>query len=169
MTLSHTHRSALLFTFSLLSPALVSSAAVDASALLISSPPSTSLRYFAASTLNATASDRPPECPPCLCVASFLSLVHDSIDDPALAHSDCTKPRFGCLQYGQCNEYDGQCRCPEGFGGEDCSKPRALAPRFRLEVSAAQRHAQSVAHWRMAARDMRGMERIASVKKGGRV
>lgn len=28
------------------------------------------------------------------------------------------------LQYGICNEYDGQCRCPEGWSGNDCLTPQ---------------------------------------------
>ncbi|SCZ99125.1 BZ3500_MvSof-1268-A1-R1_Chr3-1g05826 [Microbotryum saponariae] len=47
---------------------------------------------------------RPPECPPC---------------NPF----NCVLPAFTCLNTGVCNDYNGQCICPPGFGGEDCSKP----------------------------------------------
>ena len=46
--------------------------------------------------------DRPAECPPCF---------------------NCLLPSFTCAQYGLCNEYDGQCSCPDGFGGIDCTMP----------------------------------------------
>lgn len=77
----------------------------------------------------------PKECPPC---------------NPF----NCVLPSFPCLNNGQsaglrwggvarrasgaelskvmdcagaCNDYNGQCICPAGFGGEDCSKPRKLS------------------------------------------
>ncbi|CAH7681605.1 hypothetical protein PPACK8108_LOCUS14224 [Phakopsora pachyrhizi] len=35
---------------------------------------------------------------------------------------NCQLPRFVCKQYGDCNEYDGQCKCPAGFGGQGCGR-----------------------------------------------
>ncbi|CAH7672122.1 hypothetical protein PPACK8108_LOCUS6909, partial [Phakopsora pachyrhizi] len=32
-------------------------------------------------------------------------------------------PRFVCRQYSDCNEYNGQCKCPAGFDGQDCGQP----------------------------------------------
>lgn len=46
---------------------------------------------------------RPPECPPCF---------------------NCLLPAFNCGNSGECNPYDGQCKCPPGFGGQDCLTPR---------------------------------------------
>jgi hypothetical protein len=37
---------------------------------------------------------------------------------------NCQLPAFACGQYGECNEYDGQCKCPAGWGGIDCLIPR---------------------------------------------
>ncbi|WVQ97528.1 hypothetical protein IAU59_004642 [Kwoniella sp. CBS 9459] len=44
----------------------------------------------------------PPNCPPCF---------------------NCLLPAFSCGNSGECNPYDGQCRCPPGFGGQDCLTP----------------------------------------------
>ncbi|WVR04242.1 hypothetical protein IAU60_001242 [Kwoniella sp. DSM 27419] len=44
----------------------------------------------------------PPGCPPCF---------------------NCLLPAFSCGNAGECNPYDGQCRCPPGFGGQDCLTP----------------------------------------------
>ncbi|BGP14521.1 hypothetical protein JCM10213_005190 [Rhodosporidiobolus nylandii] len=52
----------------------------------------------------AVPGKRPDECPPC---------------NPF----NCVLPAFPCLNSGTCNDYNGQCICPPGFGGEDCSKP----------------------------------------------
>ncbi|ORY79351.1 hypothetical protein BCR35DRAFT_291656 [Leucosporidium creatinivorum] len=54
---------------------------------------------------TASLAPRPPACPPC---------------DPQF---NCVLPAFTCLNNGKCNDYNGQCICPSGFGGEDCSKP----------------------------------------------
>lgn len=51
---------------------------------------------------------RAPECPPCF---------------------NCLLPAFSCGNSGECNPYDGQCRCPPGFGGQDCLTPRMSPPR----------------------------------------
>ncbi|PLW38508.1 hypothetical protein PCASD_13765 [Puccinia coronata f. sp. avenae] len=48
---------------------------------------------------------RPPGCPPC----------------PECFN--CQLPKFNCKQFGTCSEYDGQCKCPVGFGGQDCGEP----------------------------------------------
>ena len=31
------------------------------------------------------------------------------------------------IQYGECDPYDGQCKCPPGWGGIDCLAPRTLS------------------------------------------
>ncbi|KAI1647050.1 uncharacterized protein F4817DRAFT_115222 [Daldinia loculata] len=46
--------------------------------------------------------DRPADCPPCF---------------------NCLLPAYECGQYAECNEYNGKCECPAGFGGDDCLEP----------------------------------------------
>ncbi|KAK2463756.1 hypothetical protein APHAL10511_004249 [Amanita phalloides] len=46
---------------------------------------------------------RPPKCPPCF---------------------NCLLPAFNCGQYGECDPYNGQCKCPAGWGGIDCLTPQ---------------------------------------------
>lgn len=55
-------------------------------------------------TTSLFASVVPPEkCPPCF---------------------NCLLPVFTCGQYGHCDPYDGQCKCPPGWGGIDCLIPQ---------------------------------------------
>ncbi|KAF9074158.1 hypothetical protein BDP27DRAFT_1444427 [Rhodocollybia butyracea] len=37
---------------------------------------------------------------------------------------NCLLPVFTCGQFGNCNEYDGQCKCPPGWSGVDCLTPQ---------------------------------------------
>lgn len=53
-------------------------------------------------TTSPLESDRPDECPPCF---------------------NCMLPAFSCKQFATCNEFNGRCECPDGFGGDDCSEP----------------------------------------------
>ncbi|KAL7620149.1 FAD-dependent urate hydroxylase [Parahypoxylon ruwenzoriense] len=50
----------------------------------------------------ALLDDRPSDCPPCF---------------------NCLLPAYSCSQYAECNEYNGKCECPAGFGGDDCLEP----------------------------------------------
>ncbi|KAH7321410.1 hypothetical protein B0I35DRAFT_351931 [Stachybotrys elegans] len=50
----------------------------------------------------ALMDDRPKDCPPCF---------------------NCLLPAHTCAQYAGCNEYNGKCDCPDGFGGDDCLQP----------------------------------------------
>ncbi|RAL61871.1 hypothetical protein DID88_002934 [Monilinia fructigena] len=50
----------------------------------------------------ALMGDRPDDCPPCF---------------------NCLLPAFTCGQYSDCNQYNGKCSCPPGFGGDDCLQP----------------------------------------------
>lgn len=54
---------------------------------------------------NNLSQHRPPGCPPC----------------PECFN--CQLPKFNCKQFGTCSPYDGQCKCPTGFGGQDCGEP----------------------------------------------
>ncbi|KAF9021922.1 hypothetical protein BDZ89DRAFT_1071060 [Hymenopellis radicata] len=53
--------------------------------------------------LSPLAVTRPDKCPPCF---------------------NCLLPAFTCGQYGSCDPYDGQCKCPPGWGGIDCLIPQ---------------------------------------------
>lgn len=53
--------------------------------------------------LTSLFTARPEKCPPCF---------------------NCLLPRFTCGQYGHCDPYDGQCKCPPGWGGIDCLNPQ---------------------------------------------
>ncbi|KAH8117946.1 hypothetical protein DFH11DRAFT_867335 [Phellopilus nigrolimitatus] len=55
------------------------------------------------SALASAPSLSEDECPPCF---------------------NCLLPAFTCGQYGECNAYDGQCKCPPGWGGIDCLTPQ---------------------------------------------
>lgn len=44
-------------------------------------------------------------------------------DDECPPCFNCMLPLFTCKQFSSCNEYNGQCECMEGFGGQDCSLP----------------------------------------------
>ncbi|KAG9249075.1 hypothetical protein BJ878DRAFT_485421 [Calycina marina] len=75
-----------------------------------------------------------------LVTLSLSSVVHSygnySIEDMARAQNaligvrddcppcfNCLLPAFTCGQYSECQQYDGKCSCPAGFGGEDCLWP----------------------------------------------
>lgn len=58
--------------------------------------------------LNVRAAD---DCPPCF---------------------NCLLPAYTCGQYAQCNEYNGQCECPAGFGGDACLEPSESCPLIPL-------------------------------------
>lgn len=32
-------------------------------------------------------------------------------------------PAFSCKQFAKCNEFNGRCDCPPGFGTDDCAEP----------------------------------------------
>ncbi|QPG95783.1 hypothetical protein C2857_002045 [Epichloe festucae Fl1] len=54
----------------------------------------------------ALMNERPDNCPPCF---------------------NCLLPSHVCAQYAGCNEFNGKCDCPEGFGGDDCLQPSCNA------------------------------------------
>jgi hypothetical protein len=47
---------------------------------------------------------------------------------------NCLLPAFTCGQFGHCDEYDGQCKCPPGWGGIDCLLPRKSPTQRRLDA-----------------------------------
>jgi ABC-type multidrug transport system ATPase subunit/ABC-type multidrug transport system permease subunit len=44
-------------------------------------------------------------------------------DDKCPPCFNCMLPAFECKQFSKCNEFNGQCECIDGFGGQDCSEP----------------------------------------------
>ncbi|OTB02698.1 hypothetical protein M426DRAFT_322454 [Hypoxylon sp. CI-4A] len=74
-------------------------------ALAMSSIATAQRNYTQADILRAELSlleGRPNDCPPCF---------------------NCLLPAYECGQYSECNEYNGKCECPSGFGGDDCFEP----------------------------------------------
>ncbi|CAO0792155.1 unnamed protein product [Mucor circinelloides] len=51
----------------------------------------------------------------------FSSALKDKDECPPCFN--CMLPGFECLQFANCTEYDGKCKCPPGFGGDDCKQP----------------------------------------------
>lgn len=49
-------------------------------------------------------------------------------------------PAFTCGQYGECSEYDGQCKCPSGWAGIDCLIPRMYLPNTLYAADPLTRH-----------------------------
>ncbi|KAF8604728.1 hypothetical protein BDV93DRAFT_440195 [Ceratobasidium sp. AG-I] len=37
---------------------------------------------------------------------------------------NCLLPAFTCGQFGECSDFDGQCKCPPGYSGIDCLTPQ---------------------------------------------
>ncbi|KII85250.1 hypothetical protein PLICRDRAFT_337205 [Plicaturopsis crispa FD-325 SS-3] len=52
------------------------------------------------------------------------SLVNIPSQDKCPPCFNCLLPAFTCGQYGTCDPYDGQCKCPPGWGGIDCLIPQ---------------------------------------------
>jgi hypothetical protein len=36
---------------------------------------------------------------------------------------NCLLPAFECFNGANCDEFNGKCKCPAGFGGDDCIAP----------------------------------------------
>ncbi|KAI5118132.1 hypothetical protein M0805_001731 [Coniferiporia weirii] len=101
-------RSPFLISAGLLLSVLLSSSLLDAAeARNVSGWARTDMSYqlsaLATAPMLANDKDHDKECPPCF---------------------NCMLPAFTCGQYGECNTYDGQCKCPPGWGGIDCLTPQ---------------------------------------------
>lgn len=51
------------------------------------------------------------------------SLIRPGDDDKCPPCFNCMLPAFNCAQFGECSPSDGQCKCPDGWGGQDCLTP----------------------------------------------
>lgn len=51
------------------------------------------------------------------------SMNVDTFEDKCPPCFNCMLPAFECKQFSRCNEFNGQCECIDGFGGQDCSEP----------------------------------------------
>ncbi|KAJ9115056.1 hypothetical protein QFC22_005384 [Naganishia vaughanmartiniae] len=51
------------------------------------------------------------------------SLTRPGDDDKCPPCFNCMLPAFKCAQFGECSPSDGQCKCPDGWGGQDCLTP----------------------------------------------
>ncbi|KAJ1027359.1 hypothetical protein NDA18_003367 [Ustilago nuda] len=67
---------------------------------------------FSTTTNTSNPPNHSPNCPPC----------------PEPSCFNCQLPAYECYQFGECNEYDGLCSCPVGFGGPDCRSPLCGSP-----------------------------------------
>lgn len=54
---------------------------------------------------------------------SLLNKVGHGDDEKCPPCFNCLLPAFSCGQFGECNPYDGHCKCPPGFGGIECLTP----------------------------------------------
>ncbi|GAA5829442.1 hypothetical protein JCM11251_005053 [Rhodosporidiobolus azoricus] len=72
---------------------------------------------------NATYTHRHTRRSPSLSAPSLFLPPPPKEDCPPCNPFNCVLPAFSCLNNAECNDYNGQCVCPPGFGGEDCSKP----------------------------------------------
>lgn len=73
-------------------------------------------------------------------------------------------------KYGDCNPYDGQCKCPPGWGGQDCLTPRERRDYFANQpLRDTDLHLQqNVGPWRTVTRDILGRRtRLVNVTMGG--
>lgn len=82
------------------------------------------------------------------------------------AQADHSSPH----QYGECNQYDGQCKCPAGWGGIDCLTPRSShLPRFpsslRTHAPALLPHSVRLSGRRIGAPSTQG-RRTLRVRRG---
>ncbi|KAJ3522951.1 hypothetical protein NM688_g8799 [Phlebia brevispora] len=52
------------------------------------------------------------------------SLAINSRPEPCPPCFNCQLDAFSCGHYGECSNYDGQCKCPSGWAGIDCLTPQ---------------------------------------------
>jgi hypothetical protein len=76
------------------------------------------------------------------------------------------------IQFGECNAFDGQCHCPDGWGGIDCLTPRKCPGQsidhFQQTDWISSRSSQCAGHWLMPMHGIHDQTgRSVNAKKAG--
>lgn len=88
------------------------------------------------------------------------------LDDTCPPCFNCLLPAFTCSQYSECNQFNGKCDCPPGFGGDDCLQPGTNASHNSWALLT--NSYQFADLWQMATIDLCAQVMSANAQKDGR-